>query len=365
MSNTNSEDEKAIQKHIDTIKEKIWPFRVRYYPCIGIYPETIELYTPFTHDISRLFFQIMESMNQTDDFEYYVFAGSAVGYVRDKKNIPWVDDYDIIVFEEHNDYFLNKIVPKLLENKFYFYKDQFSGKGHKITYDHAGRLIFLCDIFISYVNDEGFVRDSGECGMTHYTKVDVPLDMVKPAQYVDFDGMYLPFFNKVEEETIFEYGDVRTEIELHFQHIKLLTIHDKWENVYAAFNTVIKEMRDDTYNQMTVNNRNYCPDNELVVDSTNKCNAHLPMMYLINDNNVGYLRIKDMTQCRFIYAIKEYFPECKITLEISVPFNKFPYHHAVFHVVDRIVFTDQNIMNTYTDPSVEHIEHPKFRLLVQ
>ncbi len=67
-----------------------------YSPMIGIYPSKLNLYTPFINDIAKIFFKILNNSK----IEYYVFAGSAIGLLRNCQSIPWVDDYDIIIFEK-------------------------------------------------------------------------------------------------------------------------------------------------------------------------------------------------------------------------------------------------------------------------
>jgi len=63
---------------------------------IGIYPSKVNIYTQFINNIAQIFFKILEDSK----IEYYVFAGSAIGLIRNGKSIPWVDDYDIIIFEK-------------------------------------------------------------------------------------------------------------------------------------------------------------------------------------------------------------------------------------------------------------------------
>jgi len=56
--------------------------------------------------MAKIYFSILNKSK----FEYYIFAGSAIGLVRDGKNIPWVDDYDIIIFKKNLKLFKKKII---------------------------------------------------------------------------------------------------------------------------------------------------------------------------------------------------------------------------------------------------------------
>ena len=135
-----------------------------YTPCLGITGLKIMTYNNLINDYAKIFFQILDKFK----LEYYVFAGTSVGFVRNKSNIPWVDDYDIMIFESQINLFENRIVP-FLKNMGFIHaimNNDFNKKwmGSKImsqkiklNENHKG-CNFLCDIFYSTVNN-GIVRN--------------------------------------------------------------------------------------------------------------------------------------------------------------------------------------------------------------
>ena len=136
-----------------------------YSPLIGIYPAKVNLYTPYISDIAKIFFKIMENSK----VEYYVFAGSSIGLIRNGKSIPWVDDYDIIVFEKDMKK-LNSILETCEKNFFRIKKielgpitqiNRLSGytvASPRYRINECKTSFFHVDIFISRV-ENGFIKN--------------------------------------------------------------------------------------------------------------------------------------------------------------------------------------------------------------
>ena len=127
-----------------------------YLATNGLINCRVNVYNEWIHNRANVFFKILNKF----DLEYYVFAGSAVGLVRNGENIPWVDDYDVIVFKEHMDKYKKDILPVLLFNGFYCNNhtlgDQFfSGCFTNNNLANKSNM-FHCDIFFSYIDDNNF-----------------------------------------------------------------------------------------------------------------------------------------------------------------------------------------------------------------
>ena len=90
--------------------------KLLYSPMIAIYPTKINLYTEYIANVAKIFFKILND----NDIEYYLFAGSSIGLLRNSKSIPWVDDYDIIIFEKDMAKFQKIIL--ILEKNLFFVK---------------------------------------------------------------------------------------------------------------------------------------------------------------------------------------------------------------------------------------------------
>ena len=91
-----------------TIKEKImslfgYTLDDTYYTELYGFNKNIPVYRKLTHLYAKIFFKVLDNLNLV----YYTFAGTSIGYIRNKQNIPWVDDYDIMIFEEEIDKFKN------------------------------------------------------------------------------------------------------------------------------------------------------------------------------------------------------------------------------------------------------------------
>jgi hypothetical protein len=72
-----------------------------YYSEVHGFSRNVNVYRNFTHIYAKIFFKVLDNFK----LDYYTFAGTSIGYIRNKQNIPWVDDYDIIIFEEEIEYF--------------------------------------------------------------------------------------------------------------------------------------------------------------------------------------------------------------------------------------------------------------------
>ena len=78
-----------------------------YSPLYGIKPCYINMPNEFIYERAKVYFNILDSFK----LEYAVFAGQSIGMIRNGKNIPWVDDYDIMMFNSSINKFQNEIKP--------------------------------------------------------------------------------------------------------------------------------------------------------------------------------------------------------------------------------------------------------------
>jgi len=212
-----------------------------YLPTNGIIPCEVNMNNEFINDISKIFFKIMEESK----IEYFLFAGSAIGLLRDKKNIPWVDDYDIIIFDENIDRFRNEIFPKLLKNGFTIKDESFiQVYSRKFGMNKERSNFFQCDIFITKI-ENGILRNTNEKGLYH--KKNIPISLVRPANYQLFNDMYLPFFKNFKEDIRLEYFDIERGCVIHIGHgLKKIGIPFNWRYVYTCFDRILKRSIENT-----------------------------------------------------------------------------------------------------------------------
>ena len=103
-----------MEYNLDTIKKRVPSLFIDqtqknyYFASTGITNLTLTTYNEFIHDQAILFFNILSRCRET--FEYAIFAGNSVGLLRNQNNLPWGDDYDIIIFDTHVPILLNMLV---------------------------------------------------------------------------------------------------------------------------------------------------------------------------------------------------------------------------------------------------------------
>lgn len=183
----------------------------------------------YTRGSRHVYGQILSVLNHFS-LEYYLFAGAVVGYVRNGRMPLWMDDLDIIIFEDQIVFFEEIVLPYLVECGFNCFPPiEFPGGGHHIlgmqvgqrrsatvalTPGHAVRIPWTqVDVFYTHVDRNGFLRNKGDWGLYH--RKNVPEDFARPGQIVDIEGLKVRLFSRYEDDIRLEYGDVRNNIVVH------------------------------------------------------------------------------------------------------------------------------------------------------
>ncbi len=312
-----------------------------YSPMNGIYPTKLNLHTPFIKKVAEIFFKILEESK----IEYYVFAGSSIGLVRNGKSIPWVDDYDIIIFEKDLKE-LEKVLKVFEKNCFKIRKLEFATNFKMRTKDGmpfrtvAGYVIgtprykvngtktsfFQLDIFLSKV-ENNIIRNTAGWGL--YNRKDISISWIRPQKYMFFDDLKLPFFQKFNEDVQKEYGDVFNTSVIHFNHgKKKLVINKKWEETYDEFysyeNFAIENTKKliNFYDKKEINNNNEDTTKVILNDLLFENDYISFMRYLSNnydESKENILNIYNHNNIRIIIDIKYFFNNIKINLHIKNP----------------------------------------------
>jgi phosphorylcholine metabolism protein LicD len=220
-----------------------------YSPLIGIYPAKLNLYNPFINDIAKIFFNILNNSK----IEYYVFAGSSIGLLRNCQSIPWVDDYDIIIFEKD----LVKLQKLLLIYEKNLFKIRKLTNSQNIIYGYViaspryninktKTSFFQLDIFISKV-ENNILKNTSNWGLYHLKNINI--NLVTPPVYKIFDNIILPFFNNYQKDVEIEYGDIYNNSIIHLNHgLKKIQIKKHWSIVYDQFYALEKKSINNTIN---------------------------------------------------------------------------------------------------------------------
>lgn len=197
---------------------------------IGVHTDIAGLtnvkYEQFTNASAHIYRQVIQIFEHFD-LKYYLFAGSIVGYVRNGTMPPWMDDIDVMIFEEEIEKFETIVLNALKECGFNVFAPRKWPKGgyHILALQKSGsrdeEIAFTStmklkvpwaqvDVFFSQVDEDGFIRNRD--GWGQYGKKDVPYNVVEPAIRREICGIEFPIFSQYEAYVEKEYGDVTNNI---------------------------------------------------------------------------------------------------------------------------------------------------------
>lgn len=326
-----------------------------YFASTGVTNLRLTTYNEFIHDQAILFFNILNrhthqcesNANNENTIEYALFAGNSVGLLRGGNNLPWGDDYDIIIFEKHATIFSQVIAPELenfgfktetnIENNIVCGMKIF---GPSIRFNKSsgstGTSVFQCDVFFSHFDKNKFLKNSGG-GWGLYHQKNIPYDVVLPFKRKMFHGMFLPFFNNPKKEVEICYTNIdKCSIFSHHLINSETIFYNKWENAYLDFKYIIKNSIENTKKAINKHANassnlsynipfNKIELNELVLNANNKNTflgnsacilSKLKFFSYLSEHNVGSIVAHtDASEfiCEHAVDIKYYFPEIKIT----------------------------------------------------
>ena len=244
--------------NMDTIKKRVHQLFVNqgtncyYFASIGITNLALTTYNEFIQNQAKLCFKILNDFEINHKITYAVFAGNSIGLLRAGKNLPWADDYDVILFKHDIDFFTNHMIPEFERIGFKVKIKIVDGivSGAKIfgppivfsdiNYDvnvNQSLSVFQCDIFFSYFDNHGFLKNCGGWGLYH--EKNIPHHVVFPLQRRQFHGMLLPFFNDSLKEVELTYGNIQ-KCSIFSHHIDSTIFYQRWEHAYKDFDYIKK-----------------------------------------------------------------------------------------------------------------------------
>ena len=343
-SNKNIVDKNIVDKN-----------SVFYFPDIGITKFKIPIYTPFFSDLAKVFFKILNSTS----LEYYVFAGSAIGMVRDGNNIPWVDDYDILIFEDQLHLYKTKVARILERHGFKIHYNE-KLKGYFTTSLKYNDVKYVFDIFVSSENSFGIVQNISKIGRYH--QKGIPINIIKPAKYLEFDnmGFKIPFFNKFEKDVEFEYGNVIDNIDIHIKHRGNNKIRSHYSKVYKDFDNIKENAIINTRKQIETNDISHKYLNKLVIKSDDQFTDRIKLLQFIYENDIGKIFILSNSFVKFTYSIKYYFPKIQIILYIYKDFKQIT--PIMLNKIDIVRVPNDDILKQYTN-YIFYVNKPLFELI--
>jgi hypothetical protein len=241
--------------NMETIKKRVHQLFIHpdttchYFASIGITNLNLTTYNEVIHEQAKICFKILGDFESSHKITYAVFAGNSIGLLRAGNNLPWADDYDIILFKHHVALFTSHIVPELERIGFKVKPKIVNGIacgakifGPPVSFTHAGDKyqsisIFQCDVFYSYFDGNGFLKNCGGWGLYH--QKNIPRSVVFPLKRHQFHGMLLPFFNDSLKETELCYGDIQ-KCAIFSHHLDSTIFYKRWQHAYKDFDHIKK-----------------------------------------------------------------------------------------------------------------------------
>ena len=401
-----------VRKEIkETIIEKLDSFfyngnpndaNAYYLPTVGV--TNLKLCEPneVIADQATIFFRILDAFK----IPYALFAGSSIGLLRSGKTLPFVDDYDIIIFNKHVP-MLSNAAPVLKKHGFKmvqsvhpqtkqktnggctvystviqrFYNDvnvsvnnnDGAEEGENERECSVKKSHFQCDVFFSYFDGGGFLRNNASWGIYHGKNVHMK-DVV-PFQRRAFDGLYLPFFRNVASEVDKCYGDVeRCIVESH--NLNVRAIYRSWKTAHAEFERVKQCAKDNTAKAI-FQNQNHRNDD----DDERECeggvagfgkNALNILDNAFSKNSLDVLRDIHENKTKTIYCfsmdfiirhaacIKYYFPTVQIEY---FSYSRDSQVVMFLNYVDVIHVYNAAIRDFYNDPHITYLKKPRIDII--
>lgn len=409
-----------VRKEIkETIIEKLDSFfyngnpndaNAYYLPTVGV--TNLKLCEPneVIADQATIFFRILDAFK----IPYALFAGSSIGLLRSGKTLPFVDDYDIIIFNKHVP-LLSNAAPVLKKHGFKmvqsvhpqtkqktnggctvystviqrFYNDVNVSVNNNVNTNDINddraeegenewectvkKSHFQCDIFFSYFDGGGFLRNNASWGIYHGKNIHMK-DVV-PFQRRAFDGLSLPFFKNVASEVDKCYGDIeRCIVESH--NLNVRAIYRSWKTAHAEFERVKQCAKDNTAKAI-FQNQNHRDDH----DDERECeggvagfgkNALNILDNAFSKNSLDVLRDVHKNKTKTIYSfsmdfiirhaacIKYYFPT------VQIEYFSYSRDNQVvmfLNYVDVIHVYNAAILDFYNDPHITYLKKPRIDII--
>lgn len=344
---------KIFEKYINNPKKNCL-----YFPCLGITNTKCWSYNQYMHTYAKILFSILDKYK----INYYCFAGGSIGMMRNGKNIPWADDYDIMVFDKDIEALVR--IKHIIEKNGFIFKarQKLYVAGIKIlsptiNYQKGGKESnLLLDVFTA-TNKGGIIKGINS-GWGLYNKKNVPYAFVEPKIYKQIDDLTLPFFNKYEEDIKLEYGDVINYVNVHVRHAKSEQIEINFNDAYVQFEEFRKNAENNTRKFAKISEHSYEKTKTLKLK---KDPTVLDCLTYISENKIKTLSIFDKNYLKYCISIKYYFPEIVINYYVFQQIE--PSLYIFLNYVDNVKVSNMSLMVPFFDPDVCFTNKPNVSVI--
>lgn len=346
-----------------------------YLPSHLINNRKTNLFNKLWNDFYKRIFTILNN----EKLDYYVFAGTLVGYARNKRNLPFADDYDIMIFkneEKKMDRILNILkknglnygLPHIARPDLYPTMAGWQLVGYIGDVENppmVGKGI-LFDIFLSEVVD-GIVKNTGKFGVYHYKNI--PDTLIYPSSEITIDDITLKTVNKIDEYIEKEYGNVINNVNIYSSHgtSERILINAHYSHVYKILDTYIETAKQNTlkkihFNWNDLTNKTY---SKHILIKSKKFKDAFEILEYINTNLVSKISFTDVSILAFSYDIKYYFPNIELYYYIIDDYKEeyFSKYLHMYNYIDHIYCPNKEIFNKINDNDICYIRKPKISMI--
>ena len=320
------------------------------------------IYEQYTN-CSRLMHGKMLDVLEFNGIEYHIFAGSMVGYVRNKKMPVWMDDLDIMIFEDQIDRFWKFAAPALNAAGFNCrpIDKPFEGGGAHILgmqlgnrRDHTIPLSksieksvpwAQIDVFFSKVTETGKIKNLTGWGLYHSKNVEA--SWIFPGVDVSIDGRRYRVFSDYEQDVRHEYGDVLNNIIVQTHDRVFLRVEGvPWSEFERDFTEKVSETTSfllPGIENSSIEEHHY---NKEVSFATASGMTLSEIAMGIIKSNAARVTLCDEKQILFSMDLKRLFPKLEICASAnSIRFSNHAAHLSEF--IDEINIADRKVNEHY------------------
>lgn len=303
-----------------------------YFTCAASY--TNARYCPFTDVAKHIYAQFLAVLDFCE-IEYFFFAGSLVGYVRNGRMPPWMDDIDIMIFTDQIPRFEERALPFLQACGFnckptvnhpegtgyhvLAMQKTYGVRKAAISYSATQKIAVpwaQIDVFYSVVDDENIIRNPHGWGLYHLK--DVPYEWIVPPQKIKMDGLEFTTFANIEADIKKEYGDVRNELLVRSHNKAFLQAASlEWEVMEQEFNRIVERTISPLTPSLSAEAHSaYRAVNGAVFEASTDASFDEIMLQVIQ-TNASEVHLTSDDQIFWVMDIKRLIPEIIIAVHIN------------------------------------------------
>ena len=330
---------------IENNKEYFNDTSLNYSSMSGLSIYNMCMFTPYLNSCAEVLFSIFEKYN----IEYILFAGSSVGYLRDKRQMYWTDDFDIIVLPPHDEAII-KLKDILLKNGFKCVRVKYGILIKEIRALIDKKKRFQIDVFVSFFNKKNNLCNIARIGLYHKK---LPNHVLYPYKYIIHSGIKVKCPNDIEEETRLCYGDINKGVLYsHFAKTRIKT--GDWKTLDAFFKDKIENGINNVKEQ--ISGHDYIT---IININEDIFTDYIDILKYISHKKAKQVNIFNISVLeKYVYDIKFYFAEIAIhyyciDLYISPVFLR---------MCDVVYVANQTILEYYQSSDIMYIDKTRFEL---